>query len=131
VSLAERQAELVRSLVAGAPTPPGFDERRLEAARKQLLRKRSRQVAAAWPALAASYGENWERIFGEWASGRPTLGATLDGWDFATEHPPIGAAAVELMVFEVARRKAPAFKYRKGVLVANIAGRVRVFGRVT
>jgi hypothetical protein len=128
--MAERQAELVRCLVAGGPMPEGFDPARLEATRKALLRKRSGEVAKAWPQLAASYGDRWRETFMAWAEGKPPLGAQIDGYDFALEHPPAGAAAVELMVYEVGRRKAPAFQYRHGVLVINIAGKVRVFGRV-
>ncbi|HZM77037.1 MAG TPA: hypothetical protein VFC19_14980 [Candidatus Limnocylindrales bacterium] len=130
MTLAERQAEVVRCLVAGGPVPPGFDPERLAATRKALLRKRSGEVGRAWPELAASYGERWHDTFAAWAEGKPPLGSQLDGYDFALEHPPTGAAAVELMVFEVSRRKPPAFQYRHRVLVINIGGRVRVFGRV-
>jgi hypothetical protein len=129
-SLAQRQAELVRCLVAGGPVPEGFDPARLEVARKALLRKRSGEVARAWPELAASYGDKWREVFTAWADGKPPLGSQTDGYDFALEHPPTGAAAVEMMVYEVGRRKPPAFHYSKGVLVINIAGKVRVFGRV-
>lgn len=128
--LAQRQADLVRCLVAGGPVPEGFDPRRLEVTRKALLRKRSGEVARAWPRLAESYGERWHEVFGAWADGRPPLGSLIDGHDFALDHPPTGAAAVELMVYEVGRRKAPAFQYRRGMLVVNISGRVRVFGRL-
>lgn len=129
-SLAKRQEELVRCLVAGGPVPEGFDAGRLEATRKALLRKRSGEVARAWPELAASYGDTWVETFSAWTEGKPPLGSLIDGHDFALEHPPTGAAAVELMVYEVGRRKPPAFQYRHKVLVLNISGRVRVFGRV-
>jgi hypothetical protein len=129
-SLAQRQAELVRCLVAGGPVPQGFDPARLEATRKALLRKRSGEVARAWPELASSYGDSWHETFAAWADGRPPLGSLADGHDFALEHPPTGRAAVELMVYEVGRRKPPSFQYRNRVLVTNIAGKVRVFGRV-
>jgi hypothetical protein len=131
VSLAERQAQLVRALVAGGPSPQGFSEERLEIQREALLRKRSEEVCRAWPNLAASYGDEWTPVFAAWAAGRPPLGSALEGWDFACDHPPEpGPAAVELMVFEVGRRKAPAFSYRHGVLAVHVAGRVRVFGKV-
>jgi hypothetical protein len=129
VTLAKRQAEVVRCLVAGGPVPEGFDAARLDATRKALLRKRSGEVARAWPELAASYGENWHETFAAWADGKPPLGSLLDGYDFALEHPPTGRAAVELMIYEVGRRKPPAFKYHHRVLVINISGKVRVFGR--
>jgi hypothetical protein len=130
MTLAERQAELVRCLVAGGPMPEEFDAGRLEATRKALLRKRSGEVSRAWPRLAASYGERWDEVFAQWAEGRPPRGSLVDGHDFALDHPPSGAAGVELMVYEVGRAKPPAFRYRHGVLVVNLAGRVRVFGRV-
>jgi hypothetical protein len=128
--LAQRQAELIACLVAGGPVPKGFDAGRLEATRKALLRKRSGEVARAWPVLAASYGDAWHETFAGWAEGKPPLGSVTDGYDFALEHPPTGAAEVELMVYEVSRRKPPAFKYRRRVLVVNISGKVRVYGRV-
>lgn len=131
MTLAQRQAELVRCLVGGGPVPEGFDAGRLEATRKALLRKRCGDVRRAWPDLAASYGELWEREFTAWADGRPPLSSQLDGYDFALDHPPIGGrAAVEFMVFEVRRRKAPAFKYKRGVLVVHLGGKVRIFGRL-
>jgi hypothetical protein len=81
--LAERQAELVAALVAGAADPPGFDPRLLAAAREALLRKRAGEVARAWPVLAASLGSRWPAEFVAWASGRPPAGAVRDGRDFA------------------------------------------------
>jgi len=130
MTLAKRQAEVVRCLVAGGPVPEGFDPGRLEATRKALLRKRAGEVGRAWPELAASYGDRWHETFAAWADGKAPLGSMLDGYDFALEHAPSGAAAVELMVYEVGRRKPPAFQYRHGVLVINISGKVRVFGRL-
>jgi len=130
MTLAKRQTEVVRCLVAGGPVPAGFDPDRLEATRKALLRKRAGEVGRAWPELAASYGEDWQETFAAWADGKPPLGSKVDGHDFALEHPPTGAAAIELMIYEVGRRKPPAFQYRHGVLVVNISGKVRVFGRM-
>jgi len=83
VSLAERQAALVASLVAGGSPPTGFDAARVDAVREQLLRKRAGEVAAAWPALAASLGDAWYATFRAWADGRPPRGSLRDGWDFA------------------------------------------------
>lgn len=139
MTLADRQAELVRTLVAGAATPPGFHEPHLAAARSALLSKRADEVRRVWPVLAHSYADRWRTVFATWATGRPPLGALRDGWEFARENPPEGAAAVELMLFQTTwgyRRKAPprkrmlpAIRFRRGVLVVQVARRVRVFGR--
>ncbi len=83
--LAERQAELVAALVAGGPLPPGFDSGRVGAAREALLRKRSGEVAAVWPVLAASLGPQWTVVFTGWARDRAPNGALRDGWDLARQ----------------------------------------------
>lgn len=81
--LRQRQEALVAALVAGAPSPPGFDPDRLSAAREALLRKRSAEVAAMWPALRQHYGLRWTDEFRAFALTRPTQGALRDGWDLA------------------------------------------------
>ncbi len=99
--LAQRQAELVRALVAGEAVPDGFDAGRIAAARKALLRKRARNVRRDWPHLATQYGDGWEQTFAAWADGRPALG----GYEFAKAHPPTTRAArIELLVYEACRR---------------------------
>lgn len=138
MTLGRRQAELVRALVAGAPVPHGFHEPHLAAARAALLDKRAGEVRRIWPELARSHGDRWRHVFAAWACGRPPMGALRDGWDFARDNPPQGAAAVELMVKEALwgyrrqaparRRRLPAVRLRHGVLVIQIAGRVRVLG---
>ncbi|NUU23519.1 MAG: hypothetical protein HOV68_18730, partial [Streptomycetaceae bacterium] len=47
------------------------------------VRKRAGEVAATWPALAASFGPRWYAAFRAWAAGRPPQGSLRDGWDFA------------------------------------------------
>ncbi|WP_232663919.1 hypothetical protein [Pseudonocardia sp. TRM90224] len=81
--LAERQAELVAALVAGAPFPEGFDTRRIEATRRSLLRKRAIEAAKAWPLLAASLGDGWPATFVRLREGNPPVGALRDGWEVA------------------------------------------------
>lgn len=131
-SLGERQEELVRHLVAGGPLPEGFAAGRLAAASKALMRKRSGLVRRAWPMLAAPYGDQWLEVFSAWAEGRAPLRAELEGYDFALDNPPqTRAGRVELLVFEVGRRRAPAFAYRDRVLAVHLAGRVRVYGKVS
>ena len=145
-SLADRQAALVAALTAGAPTPPGFDTRRLEVARIALLRKRSGEVARHWPLLAATLGPAWTGTFTEWAATRPTRGSLRDGWDLARAlaAAPGGlepAAAIELATREVGwrydgrrpprRRRAPAARRAGGALVVQCLGRVTVIGRAT
>jgi YD repeat-containing protein len=82
-SLAEQQAALVAALVAGGGLPPGFDARKVAAAREALVRKRAGEVAAHWPVLAATLGPQWTVVFGQFAAGRPTAGSLRDGWDLA------------------------------------------------
>ena len=82
-TLAERQAALVATLVAGAPDPPGFDPTRLAAARRALLRKRAGEAAKHWPVLAASLGPRWSAAFAAQHAGREPGGALRDGWDVA------------------------------------------------
>ena len=82
-SLADRQAELIAALVADAEVPAGFDIFGVLSARAALLRKRSGEVASAWPLMSAAYGTAWCSTFSAWAAGRPPQGALRDGWDFA------------------------------------------------
>jgi hypothetical protein len=84
--LAAEQAALVRALVGGGPVPPGFDPGRVRATSAALARKRAREVARAWPALAADLGEGFTCSFLAYAAGRPppaTGGALADGLAFA------------------------------------------------
>lgn len=81
--LARRQADLVAALVAGAPVPPGFDERLIAAAATALAVKRAGEVAARWPRLRHEFGPRWTAEFRRWSAGRPPLGPLRDGWDMA------------------------------------------------
>jgi hypothetical protein len=81
--LAARQAELVAALVAGAPTPAGFDEVRIGATRRALLRKRAGEAAKAWPLLAAALGPRWPDAFAADRAGTEPAGGLRDGWDVA------------------------------------------------
>jgi hypothetical protein len=136
-NLARRQAELVAALVAGAPVPPGFDDARVDAARRALLRKRAGEVARAWPMLAAGCGARWPAEFAGWAAGRAGRGAMRDGWDLARTWAAAGRlatpAAEELATREVIwrydgewvplRRRWPALRRAPGVLLLQVAGR--------
>ena len=84
--LAADQAALVRALVAGGPVPEGFDPDRVRATADALARKRAREVARAWPALAAALGGDFTARFLAFAAGRPPPaagGALADGLAFA------------------------------------------------
>jgi hypothetical protein len=85
-TLADRQAALVATLVAGAPDPVGFDAVRLEATRRALLRKRAGEAARHWPVLAASFGPRWSTAFAALHAGHETGGGLRDGWDVALAH---------------------------------------------
>jgi hypothetical protein len=143
MSLADRQAELVAALTAGAPVPDGFDARLVEVARVALLRKRAGEVARQWPLLAAASGRQWPTEFAAWAATRPTQGSLRDGWDLARELAARGAlpasAAGELAAREAAWRydgrsaprvrRMPALRRAAGSVVVPFAGRVRTFSR--
>ena len=84
--LAAGQAALVRALAGGGPVPGGFDRGRVRAASTALARKRAREVARAWPTLAAELGEDFTGEFLAYAAGRPPPargGALADGLAFA------------------------------------------------
>jgi hypothetical protein len=83
MTLADDQASLVAALVAGGPLPDGFATERVRVAREALLRKRSGEVAAAWPVLAANLGPQWTVEFREWARDRTPNGSYRDGLEFA------------------------------------------------
>jgi len=137
-SLADRQAALVATLVAGAPLPPGFDDRLVGVARSALLRKRAREVARHWPLLAAGLGDRWLSVFAGWAAARPTRGALRDGWDLARQLAAEGdlpaLAAEELAAREAGwrydgttaprRRRLPAVRRAGGSWVFQVAGRI-------
>jgi hypothetical protein len=109
MTLAERQAELVAALVAGAHVPPGFDEVRIGAAQRALLRKRAGEVARVWPLLAMAAGDRWPDEFASWAAGRAPQGSLRDGWDLARAWAAAGRltgpAADELAGREAGRRR--------------------------
>ena len=84
--LAAEQAALVRALVDGGPVPGGFDPDRVRATSAALARKRAREVARAWPALAAELGDDFTARFLADAARRPPPargGALADGLAFA------------------------------------------------
>jgi hypothetical protein len=84
--LAAEQAALVRALVDGGPVPGGFDPERVRATSAALARKRAREVARAWPGLAAELGPDLTGRFLADVARRPPPargGALADGLAFA------------------------------------------------
>jgi hypothetical protein len=83
--LGAQQAALVRALVAGGAVPAGFDPERVAATTAALVRKRAREVAKQWPALAYQLGAKFGSRFGAYAAAnpRPNGGALADGLAFA------------------------------------------------
>jgi hypothetical protein len=123
---AERQAQLLRSLVAGADFPDGFAEDRAAAASAALRRKRRRAVAKALPALALEPG--FDERFTAFAGsvGAPDAGGALaDGLAFARAvgRRTLGDdARVELLVARVRLRPgigAAVLRDPRGLLVAG------------
>ncbi|SNS26890.1 hypothetical protein [Rhodococcoides kyotonense] len=84
-SLARRQEELVRALVAGGPVPAGFDEHAVEVATSALLRKRTAAVARRLPVESTLLGDRFGALFAEWASSHPRDGESDDARRFV-EH---------------------------------------------
>jgi hypothetical protein len=69
--LAARQAALVRSLLAGAPPPPGFDPRRVRVEAAALLAKRRRVAEQLRPDLADTLDDRFAELFDRWAATNP------------------------------------------------------------
>lgn len=69
--LAAQQASLLRALLAGAPTPAGFDDDRLRAQADALLSKRRRVSWHLRPDLADELGDRFGPLFAEYALGHP------------------------------------------------------------
>jgi hypothetical protein len=122
--LAAEQAALVRALVAGGRVPEGFDPDRVRATATALARKRARQVARAWPVLAAELGEGFTDRFVAFAAGRPPPaagGALADGLAFARALARQGRLSGDTRVEALlaAARLSP----RRLRLAATVAGR--------
>jgi hypothetical protein len=81
--LAAREAELVRAL-HGGPVPAGLDEKMIGLTRDALARKRARQVARAFPALARDLGSEYQAQFVAFAETNPPQneGGLADGLAF-------------------------------------------------
>jgi len=118
--LGAAQHDLVAALVAGAPAPPGFAADRVAAAADALLRKRAREIAAVWPALAVELGARFADQVAGTLRGRPPAGALTDGWRVARELAAAGwlppAARTELATVEATHRiRAGRLVHRRGV----------------
>ncbi|MFB8276123.1 hypothetical protein [Nocardia colli] len=87
-ALAERQAALIRALVAGSPVPAGFDTDSVAAAARALLHKRAGAVAHRFPLLAHACGDDFTARFIAWAADKPKTSTAADATAFA-EHAGI------------------------------------------
>lgn len=106
-SLSHQQATLVGALVGGGPPAPGFDRTRVEATRQALLRKRAREAAKAWPALARDLGHTYLPRFLDYAASfsPPAVGGPhADGFCFA-EQVRAGCALSDPARVELARAR--------------------------
>ncbi|GAA1944734.1 hypothetical protein [Amycolatopsis minnesotensis] len=74
--LAGQQAELLTALLAGGPSPPGFDENRVHVERKLLRAKRRRVVGYLRPDLPEALGDRFAALFGAYADERPKFAGT-------------------------------------------------------
>lgn len=83
--LAERQAQLLHALLAGGPTPAGFDPRRLEVEARALRSKRRGVVAMIEPDACADLEDRFVPLFDEYAKTHPRKEgsrAREDAWAF-------------------------------------------------
>jgi hypothetical protein len=142
-SLGQRQADLVAALVAGGPTPPGFELARVAATADALLRKRAEEVGSRWPALRAHFGPQWTDEFSRWARNRPPLGSWRDGWEYARDLDTAGRlgrlASAELAATEARYRydgvtaprprRSPTLRIARGAVAMQVGGRVWTFLR--
>jgi hypothetical protein len=69
--LGERQAELVRALLAGGPVPTGFDPERVRIEARALHAKRRDVAERLRPDLVEALGDRFGPLFDEWAADRP------------------------------------------------------------
>ncbi|MGY2126293.1 hypothetical protein ACW9HJ_33020 [Nocardia gipuzkoensis] len=81
--LAERQAALVRALVAGAAVPAGFDADAVGAAANALLFKRAGEVAGRFPLLVHACDGDFTSTFTTWARKNPKTTTSADAAAFA------------------------------------------------
>ena len=70
--LAEQQAALVESLVAGTPPPADFDRAQVTTAADALLRKRTRGIEKAAPWLIALVSERYAPLLDEYLRENPS-----------------------------------------------------------
>ncbi|WP_174372070.1 hypothetical protein [Nocardia pneumoniae] len=82
-SLAERQAALVRALVAGAAVPVGFDADAVGAAADAVLSKRAGEVARRFPLLVHACDGDFTAAFTAWARHHPKTTTPADAAVFA------------------------------------------------
>ncbi|MFE9822830.1 DUF692 domain-containing protein [Streptomyces sp. NPDC005791] len=95
------QTALLSSLVAGTPTPEGFDHRRLRVQSRALAAKRADVVAKVAPELPEILGDGYRAAFLAYARNRPMCaGYRRDALDFA-EHQLIA----DLPADDAARRQ--------------------------
>jgi len=110
--LAAQQSALVLALTGQGATPQGFDAVRVGVVARSLVMKRLRSVRRVWPGLARGLGDDFDRLFVDYASGRPIPrrgGALADGDTFIACLDAIGNCPDE------ARRErlAVALQYRR------------------
>ncbi|MFE7741330.1 hypothetical protein [Nocardia sp. NPDC057455] len=82
-TLAERQAALVRALVAGGAVPAGFDADAVGAAADALLSKRAEEVARRFPLLVHACDGDFTARFTAWARAHPKTTTSADAAAFA------------------------------------------------
>ncbi|MEC3958217.1 hypothetical protein VMT65_34640 [Nocardia sp. CDC153] len=84
-TLAQRQAAVIRALVAGAGPPAGFDPDDLAATAHGLLHKRADEVRRRFPFLVHALGPEFTERYVEWARTRPKTTTADDAAAFARD----------------------------------------------
>ncbi len=69
--LAEAQSRLLTALLAGGPSPTGFDERLLRVEARSLLAKRRGVVAVLNPEVVDALADRFRPLFDEYAVAHP------------------------------------------------------------
>ncbi|WP_328379105.1 DUF692 domain-containing protein [Streptomyces sp. NBC_00440] len=125
------ETALLSALVAGTPSPEGFDTRRLGVQSRALAAKRADVVAQVAPELPALLGAGYRTAFLAYAKSRPmTGGYRRDALDFAEQllraGLPADAAARRRLALWWQERSAP----RRPTRAARFARAARTrFGR--
>jgi hypothetical protein len=125
--LGEQQRGLLDLLLRARPLGGDWDPARIELARTALRDKRARELAHAWPTIAASLGHRFPERFAEYARqlAPPPGGGVIDGWMFARDLAATGelhdSVRIQRLALELRVRVRAGFAERRRPPVVRIA----------